>query len=175
MKTDLNTENVEFLNNVINTLSDPVFVKDDKHTLVLVNNAYCVFLGISSDQVIGKSDYDFFPKDQVDVFWEKDDEILNSGILNINEEKITNFQGEVRDIVTKKSLYTNPNGEKFIVGIIRDITEMKKIRELNENNFKEIEEMNVAMLKREVKMAEIKIEIETVKKELERQQCQMKI
>lgn len=175
MKTDLNTENIEFLNNVINTLSDPVFVKDDKHTLVLVNNAYSVFLGVTNEQIIGKSDYDFFPKNQVDVFWEKDDEILNSGKINTNEEKITNFQGQVRDIVTKKSLYTDLKGRKFIVGIIRDITEMKKMRELSENNFKEIKEMNVVMLKREVKMAEIKIEIETIKKELEIQRCQMKM
>jgi hypothetical protein len=46
----------------------------------------------------------------------------------VNEE-ITDAQGNTRTIITKKTLYTDKAGEKFIVGVIRDITERKHAEE----------------------------------------------
>jgi signal transduction histidine kinase len=77
-------------------------------------------------QLIGKSDYDFFPKKEADVFWEKDEEVFTTGQENVNEEFFTDGHGLRRTIVTKKTSYTAPNGEQFLVGIIRDMTEIKR-------------------------------------------------
>ncbi|MDD5129440.1 MAG: PAS domain S-box protein [Candidatus Omnitrophica bacterium] len=118
-------ESKDYLDSIINTIGDPVFVKDSQHRLVLVNDAECALIGRSREEIIGKTDYEFFPKEQVDVFWAKDEELLKTGKENISEEVITDAFGAKKVIVTKKALYVDKKMNKFIVGIIRDITERK--------------------------------------------------
>ena len=83
----------DFLEKIINYIGDPIFVKDSQHRLILVNDAECALAGRTREDLLGKTDYDFFPKDQVDIFWQKDDEVLETGKENINEEIITNARG----------------------------------------------------------------------------------
>ncbi len=115
----------EFLANMIDALDDPVFVKDEQHRWVVLNDAACKVMGRSREELIGKSDYDLFPKEQADVFWGRDDSVLRSGKTDINEEEIT-WHGKLHTISTKKSLFTDSvTRKKFVVGTIRDITERK--------------------------------------------------
>ncbi|PHM11306.1 PAS domain-containing protein [Nostoc sp. 'Peltigera malacea cyanobiont' DB3992] len=51
-----------FLHQIINGISDPIFVKDRQHRWVLLNDRYCDFVGHSREELIGKSDYNFFPQ-----------------------------------------------------------------------------------------------------------------
>jgi PAS domain S-box-containing protein len=125
----------DFLEKIINYIKDPIFVKDIQHRLILVNDAECELAGRTREELLGKTDYDFFPKEQVDVFWQKDDEVLETGKENINEEEITDAHGRQLTIVTKKALYKDADGNNYIVGIIRDITEMKQAeRDLRDAN-----------------------------------------
>ena len=128
-------ESSDYLEKIIDSVADPVFVKDREHRLLLANAAECELAGCSREEMIGRTDYDFFPKEQVDVFWEKDEIVFKTGQGNINEEEITNAQGDKRVIVTKKTLYSDMSGARYIVGVIRDITELKKaeaeVRKLN--------------------------------------------
>ena len=116
----------EYLDKIINTISDPVFVKDSQHRFVLVNDAECALIGTPRETMIGKTDMDFFPQDQVDVFWKYDEQVLKTGKENINEEIVSDVYDRVHVIVTKKSRYTDPAGNHYIVGVIRDITDRKK-------------------------------------------------
>lgn len=119
-------ESKEFLGKIVDSISDPIFVKDREHRLVLVNDAECALAGRRREEIIGATDYDFFPKEQVDVFWEKDEIVFETGEENENEEEITDADGLLRTIVTKKTLYTDGAGNKFIVGLVRDITDRKQ-------------------------------------------------
>jgi PAS domain S-box-containing protein len=129
-------ESRDYLDKIINSISDPLFVKDRQHRLILVNDAECALAGRTREELLGHTDYDFFPSDQVDVFWEMDELVFKTGQENINEEEISNAKGEKRTIVTKKTLSKGVNESPYIVGIIRDITELKRteqaLRLLNE-------------------------------------------
>jgi PAS domain S-box-containing protein len=128
-------ESKDYLEKIINSIGDPIFVKNRQHQFVLVNNAFCALSGRSCEELLGKTDYDFFPAEQVDIFLEKDERVFETGKENVNEEKITDSQGKDRTIITKKTLYADNSGNKFIVGIIRDITERKCAEEeLHETN-----------------------------------------
>ena len=119
-----------FIGNIVNTIADPVFVKDANHRFTLVNSALCKLIGRPQEEIVGKSDYDFFPAEQVEVFLEKDRELLETGKENINEESITSSESkEVRTIITRKTRYVDPAGKRFVVGVIRDITDRKKMEE----------------------------------------------
>ncbi len=79
----------DYIFNILNVIADPVFVKDDRHCYVLANDATCSLFNKSRNELLGKTDHEFFPQEQVAVFWEKDDLVLKSGEGNINEEDVT--------------------------------------------------------------------------------------
>lgn len=117
---------MDYLEQILNSVADPVFVKNQQHRWIYVNDALCEYLGKSRSELLGKSDYDYFPAAQADLFWEKDEIVFKTGIENINEEELTNYSGQKRIILTKKKLFTDEKGRKLLVGIISDITERKR-------------------------------------------------
>jgi PAS domain S-box-containing protein len=119
-------ESREFLEKIVNSTSDPIYVVDRQHRYVLANDALCALSGRKREDMIGRTDYDWFPKEQVDVFREKDELVFETGKENENEEEITDSNGTIRTAVTKKTLYTDKAGNKFIVGVMREISERKR-------------------------------------------------
>ncbi|MFM9265283.1 PAS domain S-box protein [Tychonema sp. BBK16] len=115
----------QFLNHTINVIPDPIFVKDEQHRWMILNDASCQLLGKSRQELIGKSDYDFFPKAEADFFWARDEEVFKSGIPNQIEESFTDSQGEKHVISTKKTVFQKPDGSQILVGTIRDVTEYR--------------------------------------------------
>jgi two-component system cell cycle sensor histidine kinase/response regulator CckA len=112
-----------FFERVLNALNDLVFIKDKEHRWVFLNDACCRFWQCRREELIGKSDYDYFPKDQADVYWRKDEEVFRTKTPNLNIEKQT-ILGKLHTIATMKSFYRDEQtGKQYIVGTIRDITE----------------------------------------------------
>ena len=118
-----------FVEALLDALPNPVFVKDEQHRWVLLNDLFCEFMGHPREELLGKSDYDFFPKEEADVFWDKDDAVFRSGELNENEEALTDAAGRAHVILTRKTLHRDPEGRRYLLGIITDITERKQIEE----------------------------------------------
>ena len=116
----------EFLNHTINATPDPIFVKDEQHRWVVLNDAFCELMGKGRQELIGKSGYDFLPPAKAHIFWQKDEEILRTGIPVETEEQFTDSTGKERIISTKKSVFRTTNSSKMLVGTIRDVTEYKR-------------------------------------------------
>jgi len=116
-----------YLNELINRIGDPLFVKDRGHQFVLVNDALCTMVGRSRDELLGKTDHDFFPQAEADLFCKIDSRVLETGIEDTNEEEITDAHGRVSTIATRKTRFVDSEGHFFVVGVIRDITDRKKI------------------------------------------------
>lgn len=152
---------------IINAIGDPVFVKDTEHRWTLVNDAFCRFVGKSREMLVGKSDYDVFSAPQADAAWTKDTEVLASGTEISLEETLNDAKGVPRYFFTKKTIYTDPTGAKFIVGVMRDISVLRKARE-TEARAEELERLNKVMVGRELRMIELKTENERLAKELEK-------
>ncbi|MFH7027191.1 MAG: CHASE2 domain-containing protein [Heteroscytonema crispum UTEX LB 1556] len=119
----------EFLDQVINTIPDPIFVKNEKHQWIVLNEAYCRFIGYPKNVLIEKSDYDFFPKHEADVFRARDEQVLLIRKPQENEEEFTDADGNTHLIATKRSLHKDAAGNFFLVGVIRDITQRKLMEE----------------------------------------------
>ncbi len=121
----------DFLNNIINSVPDPIFVKDEQHRYVILNNAYCDFAGFPRENILGKTEYDFFSGEEADIFWERDNMVFTSGVENVNEERFTDSSGKLHITSTKRALFEHPGtGEKTLVGVIRDITEVKRAEQV---------------------------------------------
>lgn len=117
-----------FTENILNAIPDPIFVKNEQHQWIYANIEFEKLLGKKKSEFIGKNDLAFFAKEHVDVYWAKDREVLQNSQPNENEEKIVDAIGRTRDILTKKTPLQITPGERVLVGVIRDITDLKHIQ-----------------------------------------------
>jgi len=115
----------EFLNHTINATPDPIFVKDEQHRWVVLNDAFCELMGKGRSELIGKSEYEFPFLVQADFLWQQDEEVFTTGIPVEAEEEFTDISGKKRIISTKKSVFKTTDCSKMLVGTIRDVTEYK--------------------------------------------------
>jgi PAS domain S-box-containing protein len=124
-----------FIDNVMRTVAAPIFVKDSKHRWIMFNDAFCWFMGKSRKELLRKTDKDFLKKDEVKGFWATANRVLRTGEVVLNRESVTLSNGRVRHLLTVKSRYINDGNEKFVIGFITDITEIRKAEErMNELN-----------------------------------------
>lgn len=124
--------------NILDSLPNPLFVKNDKHEYVMVNQAFLRLLNHTREEMIGKSDYDFIPPEQSEVFWQMDDEVLESGTTNWNEEDLT-IEGIKHKLLTSKTRIADGSSNKYILGLITDITANENQQALLLKNNIEIE------------------------------------
>jgi PAS domain S-box-containing protein len=116
----------DLLARIVDAVTNPIFVKDEQHRLVVINDAFSALLGRQRAEIIGRTDFDFVPAEEARIFQAKDRIVLQSGVPDENEESLTNAAGITHWIVTRKSLITTPDGGRYIVGVITDITERRK-------------------------------------------------
>src|SRR5690606_28687145 len=92
-----------FLETLLDNIPTMIFAKDAKDLRFLhVNRAGEQMLGYGREQLIGKSDRDFFPPEQVEFFLSKDREVLRQGdVIDIPEEEIDTRTGR-RILHTRK-------------------------------------------------------------------------
>ncbi|MDD5332562.1 MAG: PAS domain S-box protein [Rhodoferax sp.] len=121
-----------FLDAIVEHIPNMVFVKDAKDfKFVRFNKAGEQLLGYSRSELIGKSDHDFFPKEQADFFVAKDRAILDSrALLDIADEPIdTRYLGR-RHLHTRKiPILADDGSPLYLLGISEDITERKLAEE----------------------------------------------
>jgi rsbT co-antagonist protein RsbR len=123
-------ETFKFLQSVIDTLADPILVKDVHHRFIACNQAVCQLLGQPRDKIIGHSDPEFFAREQYEVFWRVDDEVIATGEPHDNEERLTDANGNIRTVWTRKFPISDEQGNIIgLCGIITDITAIKQRQE----------------------------------------------
>ncbi|HXB13859.1 MAG TPA: PAS domain S-box protein [Bacteroidia bacterium] len=145
------SESTDFLESVLENLPNMVFVKDATDLrFIKFNKAGEKLLGLSRDELIGKNDYDFFPKEQADFFTQKDHDVIKGDdVVDIAEEPIDTKNGK-RWLHTRKIPIKNIFGNPlYLVGISEDITEKRQavehIKQLNNElglNLRQLETVN---------------------------------
>lgn len=123
-------ENKNYLSKIINTIGDPLFVKNSEYRCVLANNAFCSMLGAEYSAVVGKYDFELFNPEECKAYNIEDDFVLLTGHESLKEESYVDPQGERHTVLTKKTRYIDENEDKYVVGTIADITELKEVDRL---------------------------------------------
>ena len=123
-------EDRTFLQDVIDALPTPIFVKDWQGRFTMVNQTLAAVFGVPSGAIIGKTDADFSPRPkEIEAFLLDDQEVLNSGKIKfIPEEPVTDSGGQQRWFQTTKiPLQLNlPPEKRRLVGVATDITHRKQ-------------------------------------------------
>ncbi|UYL09852.1 response regulator [Bdellovibrio sp. SKB1291214] len=112
-----------------------VFVKDAENlAFVRLNRAGEKLLGISREEFIGKTDYDFFSKDLAEHFRGIDRQVLNGEIPHaITEDELPTRNG-IRLIHTIKIPIRDKAGRaQYLLGVTQDITERVQLERQRED------------------------------------------
>jgi diguanylate cyclase (GGDEF)-like protein/PAS domain S-box-containing protein len=135
----------QFFNSIFENIPHAIFVKDAKKlSFVNLNKAGEKLLGYSRAEIIGKTDYDFFPKEIAEGFVQKDREVLANGQMGeILEETLQTRDKQIKTLYTQKTLICDRGGvPQYLLKISEDLTEFQK----SEQALKKSEATNRALL-----------------------------
>lgn len=144
---------------VIENLPHRISVKDVSLAYVLCNEAYARDLNIKPDEITGKSDHDFIPKEQAEKNITEENEILISGVKKETEEKYM-VSGIELTILATKTPIKNDNGS--IIGlqiVLQDITQDKCRAENLISLNKNLEDL---LVQGEEKIDSLKLDLERI-------------
>ncbi|MDY7075513.1 MAG: PAS domain S-box protein [Chloroflexota bacterium] len=114
---------------IVEDTSRVIYLKDIAGRYLLINRQYEIAINISREQVIGKTDYDIFPRQVADEFRQSDLEAIHTREPVELEETISLAGGE-HVYLTVKYCIKNEHGEPYaLCGIATDITERKQAEE----------------------------------------------
>jgi PAS domain S-box-containing protein len=116
------------LDSIIENIPNTIFLKRAADLrFVLFNRAGEQLLGFGRQELLGKNDYDFFPKEQADFFTAKDRGVLAAHMPADIPEETIDTRGGKRILHTRKlALYDSAGEAEFLLGISEDITERKR-------------------------------------------------
>ena len=117
------------LQTLIHAIPDLVWLKSPEGVYLGCNRAFERFFGAPEQEIIGKTDYDFVPKEQADFFRQKDLEAIAADGARENEEWITIVEtGKQVLLETLKVPMRDPGGALVgVLGIGRDVTENRRL------------------------------------------------
>jgi sigma-B regulation protein RsbU (phosphoserine phosphatase) len=121
---------------LVETLPQNIFRKDLEGRFTFGNKQFCRVVGKNLEEIIGKTDFDFFPPEMAGKYQQDDRKVMESGQAHATvEEHQPPGKGKMSVQVVKTPLY-GPNGNVIgLQGIFWDITEQRlaqeKIRRVN--------------------------------------------
>jgi PAS domain S-box-containing protein len=114
---------------LLENLPHKIFHKNTDSVYVSCNENYARDLGIEPDEIRGKTDYDFFPKELAEKYIADDRRIMSSGRAEEIEEKYLRDDQETWVHTVKTPTKDGKGDVTGVLGIFRDITQRKRAEE----------------------------------------------
>ncbi len=118
--------NANFIRALLNAVPTPVFYKDKGGRYQGCNRAFCDFMGVSVEQIMGKRVNELWPSDQADMYHRKDLELIENPIHQVYEFEVIDKDGQMRPVIFAKDVFRDESGDVAgIIGAFSDITRLK--------------------------------------------------
>ena len=120
-------EQLHFSQQLLDAIPIPIFYKNYKGVYLGCNAAFQEFVGLTKEQVVGKSVHEVFPQDLADIYDQADRDLFRRSGTQVYETSFLHADGSRHDIIFNKAIYIGIDGRAAgLVGAIMDITERKQ-------------------------------------------------
>jgi len=118
------TEERELLRTLIDSLPMAIYVKDLQARFVITNEFNSKLLGVTTAEAVGKTAFDFFPREIAEPYFADDQSVVQTGApVQNREEAFATANGQQGWFLTTKVPLRNRAGKIIgLVGVSRDIT-----------------------------------------------------
>lgn len=153
------------LRTLIDNLPDFIYFKDTESRFVTANKAVAKFMGASNpDELIGKRDFDYYPKELAEVFFSDEKKVMQSGKAIIQREE-SSIDSKGKSIWLSTTKVPLRDGEGKVVGTVgmgRDITERINVEAALKRSELELRKQKEALEQKNIALREIigQVEIE---------------
>ena len=120
------------LRTIIDSIPASIYAKDTQSRFIACNRVVAQCMGTTPAEAIGKTDFDFYPREMAETFFADEQELIRSGEALIEREELVldKTTGAMRHFATTKVPVRDAEGNLIgIVGIGRDITDRKRADE----------------------------------------------
>ncbi|WP_246043885.1 cache domain-containing protein [Geomonas edaphica] len=115
-----------FQQHLLDTIPSPIFSKDALGRYNLCNKAFQSYVGLTREELIGKSVFELWPEELAQRYYDMDREIMEATGTQIYESQVRYADGSLRDVMFHKASFRDEHGTPGgLVGVILDITERK--------------------------------------------------
>ena len=130
-QTEESLKNSEQLyHSLVETIPQPIYRKDTQGKFTFGNRHFCNFMGTSLDQLIGKSDFDFFSPELAEKYRRDDWHVLETGQPIAVIEEVQHPGKDLLVIQTVKTPLYEASGRIIgLQGIFFDITKQRQMEE----------------------------------------------
>jgi len=133
-------ENRKMLIKILDHVPEKVFLKDKEGKMILVNSAVAKVHGISAEELIGQSDFNFFNEEKAKELYSEELDIMNTGPKTFTQTE--EFGGGKKILQTTKMPFYIPYlKETGLLGVQVDITELTRLQEKEKELISEIERL----------------------------------
>lgn len=133
---------------LIDNIPDFIYIKDRDSKFIVANRKIMDVHGLGSrDQLIGKSDHDFYPRELADKYRRNEQAIIRTGkpLINHEERSLDEHGNEIYLSTTKIPLHDDAGQIIGIAGIGRDITEKRKAGEKLLDHADQLQQINALL------------------------------
>jgi PAS domain S-box-containing protein len=119
-------KNLAFIEAMLSAIPTPVFFKDTEGRYLGCNQAFGDLMGVTSEQIQGKTVHELWPGEKADLYHQKDLELIRHPGRQTYEYSVSDKNGCERQVIFAKDLFYDDKGELAgIVGAFTDITELR--------------------------------------------------
>jgi PAS domain S-box-containing protein len=120
-----------FYHSLVETIPQMILCKDLEGRFTFANQKFCAELGRTLDEIKGKTDLDFFPKELAEKYRQDDKSVLERGqLVDLVEEHVTPKGEKLYVQVMKTPLFGRDGTAVGIQGIFWNVTERMRAEEL---------------------------------------------